>query len=220
MKAMILAAGKGERMQPLTAHTPKALLRVGGVALIEHQVRRLATAGYCDLVINHARFGDQIEAALGNGTELGVRIQYSAEGDAPLETGGGILRALPLLGAGPFAVINADVWTDYPLDRLPGAIDGLAHLVLVSNPTHHPQGDFGLQDGHIVLESPQKLTFSGIGVYRPELFDECSPGSFPLAAVLRIAASHGLVSGKVYPGLWMDIGTPQRLAEIEALVSN
>jgi N-acetyl-alpha-D-muramate 1-phosphate uridylyltransferase len=220
MRAMILAAGKGERMRPLTESKPKALLPVAGVSLIEHQIRRLVAGGHREIVINHARFGDQIEAALGDGQRLGVRIKYSAEGDEPLETGGGILKALPLLGPEPFIVLNADVWSDYPLERLPETFDGLAYLVLVNNPAHHSMGDFALRDGYILLDHAPKFTYSGVGVYRPELFDECRPGAFPLAGVLRIAASRGLLFGEHYRGVWIDVGTPKRLADLEALIAD
>ncbi|MCL5668837.1 MAG: nucleotidyltransferase family protein [Gammaproteobacteria bacterium] len=218
MKALILAAGKGERMRPLTDHTPKPLLRAGGVSLIEHRIHNLARAGFHDLVINHAAQGAQIEAALGDGQRYGVRIRYAAEGMEPLETGGGIFNALPLLGEEPFVVVNADIWSDYPLQRLPHEPEGLAHLVLVNNPAHHSVGDFALRDGRVTQEGEGKLTYSGIGVYRPELFTDCRPGKFPLAPLLRKAMAAGQVTGEYYPGAWFDIGTPERLAALDSFL--
>ncbi len=215
MKALILAAGKGERMRPLTDHTPKPLLRAGSASLIEHRIHALARAGFHDLVINHAAHGALIETALGDGSRYHVRIRYAAEGAEPLETGGGIFNALPLLGEEPFAVVNADIWSDYPLERLPRAPDGLAHLVLVDNPLHHPQGDFTLHEGRVRAEGEGKLTYSGIGVYRPELFEGCQPGKFPLAPLLRKAMVAGQVTGEYYSGAWFDIGTPERLAALD-----
>ncbi len=215
MKAMILAAGRGERMRPLTDHTPKPLLKVAGRPLIEYHIRALAVAGFTELVINHAHLGEQIETALGDGTRFGVSLRYSAESPA-LETGGGIFRALPLLGEGPFVVINGDVWIDYPLAQLPQEPAGLAHLVLVDNPPHHPGGDFRLCAGQVGASGEPRLTFSGLGVYRPELFADCTPGPFPLAPLLRRAMAAGQVSGEHYRGRWIDVGTPERLAAVEA----
>ncbi|MEZ5541946.1 MAG: nucleotidyltransferase family protein [Pseudomonadota bacterium] len=218
MKAMILAAGRGERMRPLTDATPKALLRVGGQSLIEHHIRALARAGIVELVVNHAHLGAQILAALGDGSRYGVGITYSAETGGALETGGGIFKALPLLGPAPFVVVNADVWTDFDFARLPHGLTGLAHLVLVDNPPQHPAGDFALADGRIGQHGSAMLTFSGIGVYRPALFEDCTPGAFPLAPLLRRAMDAGLVTGEHYSGQWYDIGTPQRLETLNALV--
>jgi MurNAc alpha-1-phosphate uridylyltransferase len=212
---MILAAGKGERMRPLTDHTPKAMLRVKGKPLIQYQVERLVGAGITEMVINHALYGEQIEDALGDGRAFGASIQYSREGVEPLETAGGIIKALPLLGREPFLAVNADVWCDYPYAKLPGEPSSLAHLILVSNPAHHPRGDFSLKAGLVSLRAWPRLTFSGIGVYRPQLFDECAIGRLSLGAVLRLAAAHGLVSGERYRGGWMDVGTPERLGELE-----
>jgi MurNAc alpha-1-phosphate uridylyltransferase len=219
MKAMILAAGRGERMRPLTDAVPKPLLEAGGRSLIEYHLRALAQGGITEIVINHAHLGAQIEARLGDGSRYGVRIAYSPEGGRGLETGGGILHALPQLGTAPFIVVNADIWTYYPFARLPPQPAGLAHLVLVPNPAHHPAGDFTLVDGRIGNESMMRHTFSGIGVYRPELFAACTPGSFPLAPLLRAAAARGEASGELYAGGWMDIGTPERLAELERRLS-
>jgi MurNAc alpha-1-phosphate uridylyltransferase len=215
MRALILAAGRGERMRPLTDTTPKPLLEAGSRRLIEYHIEALAAAGITDLVINHAHLGEQIEGALGQGERYGVRIRYSAEGTA-LETGGGIHRALPLLGPDPFLVVNGDIWTDYPFSRLPAVPQGLAHLVLVDNPPHHRDGDFALSGGKVVPTGGPRLTFAGIGLYRPELFAHCRPGRFPLAPLLREAMAEGRVSGEHYRGRWTDIGTPERLAALDA----
>ena len=219
MKAMILAAGRGERMRPLTDHTPKALLKAGGKALIEYRIESLAAAGFRDLVINHAHLGAQIEAHLGNGERYGVRITWSREPDAALETGGGIFQALAWLDGENFLVVNADIWTDYPFARLAAPIAGLAHLVLVDNPPQHPQGDFVLRDSRVQAEGTPRLTFSGIGVYHRDLFRGCRPGRFPLAPLLRHAMESGQVSGEHYTGAWRDIGTPERLAELDRALS-
>lgn len=218
MRAMILAAGRGERMRPLTDHTPKPLLRAGGLTLIEYHLHGLVAAGFREIVINHAHLGAQIEAFLGDGRRYGATISYSAEGTA-LETGGGIFRALPLLGDAPFVVVNGDVWSDYPLARLQRAPAGLAHLVLVDNPAHHPRGDFHLQGEQVVGEGEPRLTFSGIGLYRRELFAGCRDGAFPLAPLLRKAMAAGQVSGEHFTGHWTDVGTPQRLAELDGWLS-
>jgi MurNAc alpha-1-phosphate uridylyltransferase len=217
---MILAAGRGERMRPLTDHTPKPLLPVAGRPLIVWHIERLAAAGIRDLVINHAHLGAQIEQALGDGARWGVSIRYSPEGEGrALETGGGIYRALPLLGEQPFLVINADVWTDVELGRLALPAGALAHLVLVDNPAHHPDGDFRLVSGRLQPDGGPKLTFSGIGVYAPALFDDCTPGAFPLAPLLREAIALDRVTGEQHRGRWIDVGTPQRLASLEALLA-
>lgn len=218
MKTMILAAGKGERLRPLTLHTPKPLVRAGGVPLIEYHVRALAAAGFRDLVINHAWLGEQIEAYLGDGERFDVSIRYSAEGE-PLETGGGIHRALPLLGDEPFAVVNGDIWTDYDFTALRRPIFGLAHLVLVDNPPHHPAGDFALHDGKLEVGDPEsRFTYSGIAVLHPRLFAGCSAGAFKLAPLLRQAMTSGQVSGERYDGRWVDVGTHERLAEVERIL--
>jgi len=215
MKAMILAAGRGERMRPLTDFTPKALLKAGRHSLIEYHINALVRAGITDIVINHAHLGEQIEAALGDGEKYKARISYSPEGEKGLETGGGIYKALPLLGADPFIVVNADIWTDYPFKQLPQSLFGLVHLVLVNNPSFNQKGDFALQDSHVVNEGKPSLTYSGIGVYSPALFKECTPGPFPLAPLLRKAADAGQVHGEHYHGIWYDIGTPERLRILE-----
>ncbi len=216
---MILAAGRGERMRPLTDHTPKPLLTVGGRHLIEYHIRALAAAGFRELVINHAHLGRQIEGALGNGRRFDVDIVYSPEPENALETGGGIFNALPLLGAGPFPVVNGDIWTDFDFTRLRREPEGLAHLVLVDNPPHHPAGDFALRDGSLSRATGQRLTFSGIGIYRPELFADCRPGAFPLGPLLRAAMDNNAVTGEHFHGAWTDVGTPERLAQLDARLS-
>jgi MurNAc alpha-1-phosphate uridylyltransferase len=220
MKAMILAAGRGERMRPLTDNTPKPLLRIGGQTLIERHVHALARAGCRELVINHAHLGEQISTALGDGGAWGVHIRYSPEPDNALETGGGIFHALPLLGAAPFIVVNADIWTDYSFADLPAEPAGLAHLVMVDNPAHHPDGDFSLSGEQLSVRGPAMLTFAGIGVYRPDLFADCTPGAFPLAPLLREAMTAGAVSGEHFRGNWFDIGTPERLDAVNEVVIN
>lgn len=217
---MILAAGRGERMRPLTDSTPKPLLRIGGQTLIERHIHALARAGFQELVINHAHLGEQIVAALGNGGAYGVEIRYSPEPGTALETGGGIFNALPLLGEEPFAVVNADIWTAFPFASLPAQPAGLAHLVMVDNPAHHPDGDFSLSGGRLSVHGPAMLTFAGIGVYRPGLFSGCSPGAFPLAPLLRQAMAAGTVSGEHFSGNWFDIGTPERLNAVNEVVIN
>lgn len=214
MKAMILAAGRGERMRPLTDSTPKPLLHVGGQRLIEYHLKALVRAGIREVVINLGHLGGQIEALLGGGQRYGLSIRYSREGDHVLDTGGGIHHALPLMGAEPFLVINGDIFTDFPFDNLRGRPAGLAHLVLVANPAHHPQGDFLLAGEQVHAEGAPRFTFSGIGVYRPELFADCVAGVFPLAPVLRRAMAAGQVSGEFHGGMWCDVGTPERLSEL------
>lgn len=229
MRAMILAAGRGERMRPLTDHTPKPLLPAGGKPLIVWHIERLAHAGITELVINHAHLGRQIEDALGDGGRFGVHIAYSDEGKA-LETAGGIANALPLLGSEPFAVVNGDIWCDYDFSLLPDRAaamgNDMAHLVLVDNPPHHPNGDFLLNDGRVLPTGDQqlatgdsKLTFSGIGIYQPALFAGIPRGSAaPLAPLLREQIALGKVSGEHHRGLWVDVGTPQRLAELDSRI--
>lgn len=225
MKAMILAAGRGERMRPLTDRTPKPLLPVGGQPLIVWHIRRLAAAGVREIVINHAWLGEQIEQTLGDGARYGVRIDYSREGTG-LETAGGIATALPLLGDAPFMVINGDILTDADLSGLMARGDnlsGMAHLLLVSNPAHHPQGDFGLcADGCLSPDTAHgtPLTFSGIGLYHPALFADTAPGKpAPLAPLLRTAMAQGQISGQRHDGLWLDVGTAERLAQADRIAS-
>lgn len=219
MRVMILAAGRGERMRPLTDRIPKPLLRVGGKSLIEYHIEALVAAGFSELVINHAHLGERIEAALGDGGRWGARIRYSPEGEA-LETGGGIFRALPLLGDAPFLVVNGDIWCDYDFSIPPPGEGVLAHLVLVDNPAHNPRGDFALSAGRVANAGAPRLTFSGIGLYRPELFAGCAPGAFPLAPLLRAACDRGQVSGEHYRGRWTDVGTPQRLRELGRMLGD
>ena len=216
MKAMILAAGLGTRMGALTRDLPKPLLAVGGEPLIVHRVRALVAAGFTDLVVNLAYLGEQIAAALGDGNALGARIAYSREPDGPLGTGGGIRRALPLLGAQPFVLVNADVRCDYPLARLRRPMPGLAHLVLVDNPHHNAAGDFALQpDGRVANQGPAMFTFSGVSVIDPRLLDGVTDASFSLTPLLRAAADAGHVYGEHHAGAWLDVGTPDRLAQAQ-----
>ncbi len=216
---MVLAAGRGERMRPLTDACPKPLLPAGGRPLIVHLLERLVEGGFREIVINHAHLGGRIEEALGDGARYGASIVYSPEIPEALETGGGIHHALARLGADPFLVVNGDIWTDYPFGRLRSLQPPLAHLVLVDNPAHHPAGDFGLDAGRVMDGGTPALTFSGIGVYRPALFHGCRSGRFPLAPLLRFAARRGQVSGEHYRGRWWDVGTPQRLAELDRLLA-
>jgi MurNAc alpha-1-phosphate uridylyltransferase len=256
MKALIFAAGLGERMRPLTDATPKPLLRVGGRPLIVWHLEKLAALGVREVVINTSWLAEQFPQALGDGDAFGLRLRYSYEGPTPLETGGGMHHALPLLREGadddaPFIAINGDIWTDYDFARLPRAPRGLAHLVLVENPEHHPSGDFSLMgDGGVRSEAPpeieiaklgdpgRRLTFSGIGVYRPGLFadwkqivgdapgTELTPPKFKLAPLLRAAMRHHpvapqtRVSGEYHAGRWTDVGTPERLAALDRHLSN
>ncbi len=214
--AMILSAGRGERLRPLTDTTPKALLEVAGGPLIVRHLRALREAGIVDVVINLSHLGEQIQDALGDGREFGVSLRYSPEPSPPLETGGGICQALPLLGPDPFWVVNADVCTDYPF-AAPALADGDdAHLVLIDNPAHHPEGDFCLEGGRVREQSGERLTFAGVGFYRPRLFDACEPGRFPLAPLLRAAIRGGRARGEHYRGTWVDVGTPERLAAARA----
>lgn len=201
-------------MRPLTDTLPKPLLPVGGQPLIAHLIEALARSGFREMVINHSYLGTMLEHALGDGSRYGVRIDYSAEPERALETGGGIYRALPLLGD-PFLVVNGDVWTDYPFARLNCTPSGLSHLVLVDNPEHHPQGDFVLDGDQVRENGGSRLTFAGIGLYRAALFADCVPGRFQLAPLLQRAMRDAKVSGERYAGLWRDVGTPARLHEID-----
>jgi MurNAc alpha-1-phosphate uridylyltransferase len=221
MKAMVLAAGRGERMRPLTDREPKPLLRVGGKRLIEYHLERLAAAGFREVVVNTAWLGDRIEAALGSGATYGLSIAYSHERPEALETGGGIFNALPLLGREPFLLVNGDVWTDIdfaPLHRAPG--EGvLAHLVLVPNPAQHPRGDFRLEQSLVLEGEGTRYTYSGIGIYRPEMFAGCEPGKFPLLPLLRRAIEARALTGELHSGRWSDIGTIDRLNVLDAELS-
>jgi MurNAc alpha-1-phosphate uridylyltransferase len=211
---MVLAAGRGERMRPLTDSLPKPLLEAGGKSLIVHLIESLAQGGFRELVINHAHLGRRIETALGDGARLGVRIAYSPEPEGALETAGGIRQALSMLGD-PFLVVNGDIWTDFPFAHAPRSIPGLAHLILVDNPVHHPAGDFGLKGGAVGVDDGARLTFSGIGVYRSALFAELPAGRLPLAPILRAAMANGQVTGEHYRGKWTDVGTPERLRALD-----
>ncbi|MDP4789938.1 MAG: nucleotidyltransferase family protein [Haliea sp.] len=220
MKAMILAAGVGERMRPLTEHTPKPLLQAGGQPLITYHIEALASLGVNDLVINVAHLGQQIIDCCGDGRRWGVRIRYSQE-PAPLETAGGIHRALPLLGPSPFRVVNGDVWTNYPLLRLQQQAqlpEGAVHLVLVDNPPQHPLGDFQLTSAGQVVPRPVHgagLTYAGIGVYTAGFFTGMAPGKQPLRPLLDAAIVDNRVSGEHFSGLWEDVGTPERLQALD-----
>ena len=213
MMAMVLAAGRGERMRPLTETCPKALLEVAGRPLIEHHLESLKSAGIDNVGVNLGWHGEQIAERIGSGSAWGLTVAYSPEGDNILETGGGIHRALPLLGDEPFLVVNADVFTDMPMPRAL-ADDALGHLVLVPTPEHKAAGDFDLEDGRIAVAENPALTFSGVAMYRPEFFADCEPGRFPLAPMLTEAAEAGRLTGELYEGLWVDVGTPERLAAL------
>jgi MurNAc alpha-1-phosphate uridylyltransferase len=211
MRAMILAAGRGERLRPLTDELPKPLVALAGKPLIEYHLESLAGAGFREVVINQGHLGDLLPAALGDGSRWGIRIHWSDEQPAALETGGGIFKALPLLGDGPFLVVNGDVWTDYPLARLRSMKCDRAHLVLVPNPPQHPAGDFALSAGRVREDGGDRYTFSGIAIYHPRLFTGCSPGKFSVVPLLRAAMRDHLVTGELYRGRWDDIGTAERL---------
>jgi N-acetyl-alpha-D-muramate 1-phosphate uridylyltransferase len=216
MKAMLLAAGRGERLRPITDSVPKPLIRIAGRPLIGYHLAALARAGIREVVINVSWLGEQMRAALGDGAGYGVAIAWSDEGPVPYETGGGIFRALPLLGPGAFLVVNADIWTDIDFGALEIEPDAWAHLVLVPNPSHHPRGDFGLEQGRVIASDADRLTYSGVGIYRPEFFAGCQPGRFPLLPLLNRAIAARRVRGHVHRGQWSDIGTPQRLAGLES----
>lgn len=220
MRAMILAAGRGARLRPLTDHTPKPLLEAGGKPLIEHHLDNLANAGFREVVINTGHLGEQLPAALGDGERWGLRIRYSHERPEPLETGGGIYQALPLLGASPFAVISGDIWCDYPLDRLRHVKCDRAHLVMVPNPPHHPEGDLALQGGRLRSEGSPRFTFSGIAAYHPRFFAGSSPGKWRITALLKDTADQHLVTGEVHRGAWFDPGTPERLEALRVALGD
>jgi N-acetyl-alpha-D-muramate 1-phosphate uridylyltransferase len=214
--AMILAAGRGERMRPLTDRLPKPLLEVRGKALIEYHLEHLAAAGISRIVVNLCWLGSLLRERLGDGSRFGVRIAYSDEAPRALETAGGIFRALPLLGREPFLVMNGDVFTDYPVAQAALASGRDAHLVLVPNPPQHPRGDFGLERGLAVPRAAVQYTFSGLAVYRPELFADCVDGPFPLKPLLETSMAAGRCSAELYRGVWEDVGTPERLAALNA----
>ncbi|GMU44133.1 MAG: nucleotidyltransferase family protein [Xanthomonadales bacterium] len=214
MRALIFAAGRGERMRPLTDTCPKALLRLRGEPLIGWHLRALARAGIVDVVVNTGWLGAQLPMSLGHGETFGLRIQWSHEPPEALETGGGMRQALALLGDAPFIALNADIHTDFDYATLPAEPAGLAHLVLVDNPPQHPRGDFVLRAGRVHLCGAPRLTFAGIGVYRPQLVAHYPPGRYGLAPILREAIDFGVVSGEHYQGAWSDVGTPERLAAL------
>ena len=216
---MLLAAGRGERMRPLTDSLPKPLVQVGGRALIAWHLLALARAGIREVVINLSWLGAQLRGALGDGSDFGVSISWSDEGPVPLETGGGIFRALPLLGPDPFLVVNADIWTDIDFGRFALEAGAHAHLVLIPNPPHHPRGDFGLEGDRVVNRETGRLTYSGVGVYSCEFFAGCAEGRFPLLPLLNRAIAAGRVRAEVHRGQWCDVGTAERLASLSARVS-
>ena len=211
---MVLAAGRGERLRPLTDHTPKPLLLVRGKPLVVWHLEALARAGVREVVINLAWLGETIRRALGGGDQYGLQIQYSEEPAGALEVGGGIFQALPLLGPGPFIVVNGDTYTDLDFAKLAIAPTALAHLVLVPNPEHHRNGDFVLQGHEVSAGAAPRLTYSGIGLYRPELFARCAAGRFPLLPLLQEAIAARRLSGERYDGRWTDVGSAQRLAAL------
>lgn len=216
MKAMILAAGRGERLRPLTDTTPKSLVEVGGQSLLERHLENVRRAGIEDVVINLGWLGAKIVDRIGSGSDYELNVVYSDEADDVLETGGGIHKALPLLGDDPFLVVNADVYTDMPVPDVPLASDDMGHLVLVPSPSYRDGGDFDIKAGRIRNGDAPLLTFSGIAVYRPEFFAGCEAGRFSIVPMLREAADDGLLGGSLYPGHWADVGTPERLADCEA----
>ncbi|MBW4049988.1 MAG: nucleotidyltransferase family protein [Proteobacteria bacterium] len=214
---MLLAAGRGERLRPITDTLPKPLVQIAGKPLIAYHLEGLARARIREVVINLSWLGQKIRAALGDGGRYGVSIAYSEEGPTPLETGGGIHRALALLGPEPFLVVNSDVWTDMDFSRVLTLDDRAdARLMLAPNPAHHPRGDFGLEGDFVVAGEADRFTYTGIGVFRPELFEGCAPGKFPLLPLLQRAIAARRLHGEVYRGEWLDIGSPDRLAWLDA----
>ena len=218
MKAMVLAAGRGERMRPITDTLPKPLVPVAGKPLIVYHLERLAAAGVRDVVVNLSWLGERIRAALGDGGDYGLSISYSEEGPVPLETGGGIFKALPLLGPGPFLVVNGDTWSDIDYSHLALEDGANGRIVLVPNPTHNLRGDFGVEGDFVVDRPTDRFTYSGVGVYRPEFFDGCSPGRFPMLPLLKRAIAARVLRGELHGGEWCDVGTPERLAALDAEV--
>jgi len=214
MAAMILAAGLGERLRPITDTMPKALVEVGGISMLGQHLQRLANARVKTVVINLGWLGEQIAEQIGSGHQFGLQVVYSPEDDNILDTGGGIKRALPLIGNVPFWVINADIYTDIALPNVKLAVDSLAHLVLVPTPAHKASGDFELRDGKVRNSDNQDLTYSGIAFYRPEFFADSGGGRFSVVPLMRAAADRGQIDGSVYNGIWEDVGTPERLAAL------
>ncbi len=215
MRAMVLAAGRGERLRPLTDEIPKSLVEVRGESLLERHLANIHASGIRTVVINLGWLGDRIVERVGSGERYGLNVLYSQEGNNILETGGGIHKALPMLGDDPFLVVNADIYTDMPVPEIELADDHIGHLVMVPSPEYRDGGDFDIEDGLIRNGETQRLTFSGVAMYRPSFFDGCEPGRFPLAPMLREAADNGQLSGSLYTGLWADIGTPERLEAIQ-----
>jgi N-acetyl-alpha-D-muramate 1-phosphate uridylyltransferase len=223
MKAMILSAGRGERLRPLTDHTPKPLLKAGKYRLIEYLIQSLVAAGFNDLVINTAHLAEQFQETLDNGQQFGANIRYSAEPKDGLETAGGIINALPLLGEEPFLIVNGDIWTDFPFELLNGfnlSTGSLAHLVLVNNPEHNLKGDFSLSAGNINHSDKMRYTYSGIGIYHPKLFSGFEVQRLALKPVLLEAIEQQQVSGQLYEGTWSDIGTIERLQQLNYQLEN
>jgi len=214
MRAMILAAGRGERLRPLTDEIPKPLVEVAGRPLIEHHLEALSAAGFREVVVNQGHLGGRLRDRLGDGSRWNIHLHWSDERPEALETGGGIFKALPLLGPGPFLVVNGDIWTDYAYARLRAVKCDWAHLVLVPNPPHNPEGDFALEGARVRETGATRLTFSGIGVYHPRLFDECRPGKFSVVPLLRAAMDRRVVTGERHNGGWSAAGTPERLAAL------
>jgi MurNAc alpha-1-phosphate uridylyltransferase len=221
MQVMILAAGRGERMRPLTNNTPKPLLKAAGKSLIVRTIEQLVSAGFSDLVINYAYLGKQIEMALGDGSQFGAKIRYSPEGENGLETAGGIIHALPMMDDKPFLVVNGDVATNFPFQKLKNQPVDLAHLVLVQNPEHHKLGDFYIDDSqYLSISNTPRFTFSGIGLYSPQFFRNAPKNSKKLAPLLRDAMLGNRVTGELFEGFWMDIGTPERLYSFESILGS
>ncbi|MDT8370669.1 MAG: nucleotidyltransferase family protein [Gammaproteobacteria bacterium] len=223
MKAMILAAGRGERLRPLTNHTPKPLLQAGKYRLIEYLIQDLVKAGIADIIINYAHLGEQFPSVLGDGERYGATLRYSPEPEGGLETAGGIIKALPLLGNEPFLIINGDIWTDFPFERLINSnleLDTLCQLVMVANPGHNPSGDFALtESGHLAINGDTKYTYSGIGIYHPALFTNYEPQRLALKPVLLQAIGAQAAKAIYYPGQWSDIGTIERLEQLKLQLS-
>ncbi|WP_430009527.1 N-acetylmuramate alpha-1-phosphate uridylyltransferase MurU [Methylophaga lonarensis] len=220
MKAMILCAGRGERLRPLTDHTPKPLLQAGPERIVEYTINALAQAGLTQLVINTAHLSEQFPDLLGDGSRYGVQIDYLVEGEQGLETAGGIINALPLLGSAPFIVVNGDIWTDYPFQQLISHDlgDALCHLVMVNNPAHNPEGDFAInKQRQLIVADQDRLTFSGIGLYHPDLFQSLPTGKRALKPIFLDAIERACITAEHYSGQWSDIGTQERLAELTKL---
>lgn len=218
MYAMILAAGKGQRMRPLSLDTPKPLLQAGGKPLLQYHIEALAAAAVSRIVINTGRLGEKIESCFGSGKKFGVELYYSHEGDTPLGTGGGIRKALRQLGESPFILVNGDIWTDFDYAQLPAFISGQVHLLMVNNPGHNPDGDFVYAAGKVAMRGQPMFTYSGIGIYKPGLFAAADEPVFSLVPLLKQAIQQDQVSGQLHTGLWFDIGTPERLQQLNLLL--